>query len=138
MTASSPIEPPMKPFWPGKAGVVALRECEKTTRDRMPKAARAEMHPDPDGVILVREDVDVMIARADGAELSARLGEESFCLRLTREQRPGVAREERIVDRRIVGGVRAADAEAHRRRDLVREVVPIFALEPCCADVRAN
>ena len=96
------------------------------------------MHADPDGVILVGEDVDVMIAGADRAELSARLGEESFCLRLTREQRPRVAREERIVDGRIVGGVRATDAEAHRCRDLVREVVPIFALESCCADVRAN
>ena len=38
----------------------------------MPESARSEMHSHPDPVLLVRENIDVMIATAHGAELLGR------------------------------------------------------------------
>ena len=38
----------------------------------VPEPARTKMHADPDAVLFVRENVDVMISTADGAELFGR------------------------------------------------------------------
>ena len=53
----------------------------------MTEAARAEVHADPDAVVgLVAEQVDVVVARADGAELrGGEVGE--LALRLERRCR---------------------------------------------------
>ena len=48
----------------------ALREREEAGRRLVAEAARAEVHADPDAVVvLVAEQVDVVVAGADGAEL---------------------------------------------------------------------
>jgi hypothetical protein len=41
--------------------------------DSVAKTAAAEVDTDPDAVLLVGEDVDVVVAAADGAELRVRL-----------------------------------------------------------------
>lgn len=84
----------------------------------MPEPTAAEVHADPDGARLVHEDVDVVVAAADRAELAARLGPQRLAVRGGHGV-PGVVREERVVHGGIVGAVLPADAEAHRRRDLV-------------------
>ena len=47
----------------------------------MPEPAAAEVHADPDRVRLVGEDVDVVIAAADRAELRARLARAALRVR---------------------------------------------------------
>ena len=38
----------------------------------MPEAARSEMHSDPNSIGLIGEDIDVMIAATDSAQLRRR------------------------------------------------------------------
>ena len=49
-------------------------------RHAVSKAARTEVHADPDAVCFVGEYIDVVVARADGAELLARLGPQPVAL----------------------------------------------------------
>lgn len=42
---------------------------EEPRRDAMAEAARAKVHADPDVVLLVDEDVDVVVSATDGSEL---------------------------------------------------------------------
>ena len=78
----------------------------------MAEAARAEVHADPDIAVLVLEQVDIVVAGADGAELRAR-----HLLEMTDAGVvPQRAVEHRVVDRLRVG---AAEPEAHRLADVV-------------------
>jgi hypothetical protein len=52
--------------------VLAARLLEVLGRALMAEPARAEMHADPDEAVLVLEQVDIVVARSDGAELVAR------------------------------------------------------------------
>ena len=70
--------------------------------------------------VLVGEDVDVVIAAADGAQLGARLAAQPFTC-VPRQRIPRVAAKQRVVHRRIVGAVLAADAERHDVLDFVGE-----------------
>ena len=47
----------------------ALREREEARRRLVAEATRAEVHADPDAAVLVLHQVDVVVARADRAEL---------------------------------------------------------------------
>ena len=78
----------------------------------MAEAARAEVHADPDAAVLVLHHVDVVVARADRAEL-----------RLRELRELPLRREVRVADRvehRVVGplGRRHAHAERDAPRDL--------------------
>ena len=96
----------------GGAGVErqALRQREEAGRGLVPEPARAEVHADPDAVLLVGEQVDVVVAGADRPEL---LGGKVAQLPLRRERRVAD-----LVDDGMVAGapVVAADAEADARR----------------------
>ena len=82
----------------------------------MAEAARAEVDADPEAVVgLVAEEVDVVVAGADGAELlRGEPGELALRLELGGADR---------VDHLVVGGaaVAAADAERDPREDLVHD-----------------
>ena len=90
----------------------ALREREEARGGLVAEAARAEVHADPHAVVLVRHHVDVVVARADRAELRLR---ELRQLPLRRELRVADA-----VEHRVVGalGRRHAHAERDAARDL--------------------
>ena len=87
----------------------------------MAEAARAEVDADPDAAVLVLHQVDVVVARADGAELRLRQLRE---LALRREV--GVADP---VEHRVVGALlrRHAHAERDPARDLAHD--PLDAAE---------
>jgi len=87
----------------------ALSESEEAGRGFVAEPARAEVDADPDTVLLVGEQVDVVVAGADRPEL---LGGQVAQLPLRRERRVAD-----LVDDRVVAGapVVAADAEADAR-----------------------
>ena len=93
----------------------ALREREKAGRRLVAEAARAEVNADPDAVVLVRHQVDVVVARADRAELRLRDLRE---LPLGREV--GAADP---VEHRVVRALLRRDAHAERdpARDLAHQ-----------------
>src|SRR5204862_5995557 len=64
------------------APLLVLRQREEAVRHAVAEAARAEMHADPDTIFLVGKHVDVVIARAHGAELLARLAAQAVALLL--------------------------------------------------------
>jgi hypothetical protein len=82
------------------------------------EAAAAEVDADPDPAVLVSEDVDVVIAAADGAELLAGLVAE-VAPHAHRQRLPGRRLEQRVINRRIVRSVLAPDAERQHVLDLV-------------------
>ena len=57
--------------------LLATGEFQERGRDFVPQATRSEVDTDPDEAFLVLEQVDVVVARADGAELLARHGFEA-------------------------------------------------------------
>ena len=89
---------------------------ERPRGDAVAEPAASEMGADPDAVLLVGEDVDVVVARADGAELGGRLVAQLQVL----DRRPG-----RVVEQLVVDALRvlAADAEADRGHDVVHDPV---------------
>jgi hypothetical protein len=93
-----------------------LRECEEARRGLVAEAARAEVHADPDPVVLlVAEQVDVVIPGADRAELlPGEAGERALRLE------PGVPD---LLDHRVVARapVVAPDAERDPPEDLVHD-----------------
>ena len=86
----------------------------------MTEPAAAEVDADPQRPGLVGKHVDVVIAAADRSQLLPRLGEERLAMP-GRDGRPGRILEQRMVDRRVVGGVLPADPEADAVGDLVRQ-----------------
>jgi hypothetical protein len=78
------------------------------------EAAAAEVDADPNPVLLVGEDVDVVVARADGAELARGLVAQVQVL----DDRP-----RRVVEQVVVYTLRvlAADAEADGANDVVHD-----------------
>ena len=87
----------------------------------MPEAAAAEVHANPDRVRLVDEDIDVVIAAADGAELRPRLAAQPLA-RMPRQRVPRRAPEQRMIDGSIVGAVLPANAEGDDVLDLVGDL----------------
>ncbi len=59
--------------------VLRSRCLEEPRSDAMTETTRAEVHADPDAVLLVDEDVDVVVAAADGSELRVRLVTQRLC-----------------------------------------------------------
>src|SRR4051812_18024967 len=107
----------------------------------MTEAARSEVDADPDRPRLVGEDVDVVIARADGAELLPRLLDERLVLVLAGDIAQRVPRgrvEERVVHRRVARFIPAADAERDRPLDVVREALELGAFEAVDREVGPN
>ena len=88
----------------------------------MAEAPRAEVHADPDMVFLIGEQVDVVIAAADRAELLARLGAQAIALVPVRHRVPSRILEKRIVGRRVVSAVPQTHTERQRRLDLVGQL----------------
>src|SRR5207244_991615 len=95
----------------------ALREREEAGRRLVAEAARAEVDADPDAALLVLHQVDVVVARADGAELRLRELRE---LALRREL--GLPDG---VEHRVVGplGRRHAHAEGDPADDLAHDLL---------------
>src|SRR5687768_18584125 len=82
----------------------------------MAEAARSEMHADPEAAVgAIFEEVDVVIARSDRAELLARQVEQ-FALRLDGTFRDGV--DHRMIDTLVVA---APDAEGQRLPERVHD-----------------
>src|SRR5437667_3169121 len=104
------------------APLLVLRQLEKAVRHAESEAARAEVDADPDLVFLISEHVHVVIARADGAELLARLGTQTVALVPVRHRVPGRILEQRIVGGRIVRAVPQAHAERQRGLNLVGQL----------------
>ncbi len=92
--------------------VGAAGELDERGRGLVAEAARAEMHADPDQPVLVGEQIDIVVARADGAELVAR--------HLLEPARDLALLPQRIVEHRVLDLFRigAADAEADAAGDL--------------------
>ena len=95
----------------------ALRECEKTGRGLVTEAARAEVDADPDLALLVLHQVDVVVARADRAQLR--------CGRLRQLPLRGELGVPNLVQHRMVDllGRRNAHAERDPPRDLAHELL---------------
>src|SRR4029079_448642 len=72
----------------------SLREREEARRGLVSKAARAEVAADPDATLLVLHHVDVVVARADRAELRRR---QLVQLALGREVRVSDLVEDRVI-----------------------------------------
>ena len=70
---------------------------------------------------LVDEDVDVVVAAADGAELRPGLAAQPVA-RVARQRIPCPALEQRMIDRGIVGAVLPADAERDDVLNLVGDL----------------
>ena len=87
----------------------------------MTEPARSEVDADPDGARFVHEDVDVVVAAADRAELLARLGLKRLAM-LRRDGAPRRIVEEWMIHRRVVRLVLSADAEAHGVGDRVGDL----------------
>ena len=84
----------------------------------MPEAAAPEVDADPDPVLLVCEQVHVVVAAPHGPELGAGLLEKIVAF-ADGDGIPGGIVEQRVIHRRIVGLVYAAEAEADHVVDLV-------------------
>ena len=80
-----------------------------------PKPRLPKWTPTQIASALVGEHVDVVVAAADRAELRARLARERLARVLAGTASHAGALEQRMVDRRVVGAVLAADAERHDR-----------------------
>src|SRR5438045_2113555 len=102
-----------RPFLGAILEAQALREREEARRGLVAEAARAEVDADPEEAVLVNEQVDVVVAAADRAELVAR---ELRQLALRRELSVLDHVENRVVD---APAARASDAERDLARDLV-------------------
>ena len=98
----------------GVDGVRCAGLAQEPCRGLVTEAAAAEVDADPDAVILVDEQVDVVVARADGTELLAR----HLLERRDGLQLPGVVVEQFVVDVFLVA---AADAEGERLEDVVHD-----------------
>jgi hypothetical protein len=94
---------------------LALPHRQKRRCDRVSESSAAEVHPHPQRARLVREDVDVVIAAPDRAELLACLDVQRLAV-LRRHRVPGGVLEQRVIDRRVIGAIAATHAEAHRVR----------------------
>ena len=81
------------------------------------------MHTDPHTILLIGKQVDVVVARADGAELRIRLLKHRLC-GLREPARMLVADERRII---VALTVLATDAEAQRAPDVVHDAMDIGA-----------
>ncbi len=101
-----------------RAPLFALAEGEEAGRHGVAEAAAAEVDADPDGVVLVGENVDVMIAAADGTELRARLGAQPFA-RMSGHRFPRRALEQRMIHGGVVRPILAPHAERDASLDLV-------------------
>jgi hypothetical protein len=95
--------------------IARTRGFQEPGCDLVSQAARAEVHADPDPVLLVGEQIDVVIARAHGAQLLPRqLLQPGRSLRL-----PSLALfEQRMLDALII---LASDAEADRAPHFVHD-----------------
>src|SRR5262249_5672286 len=93
---------------------------KKPGRSLVAEPARAEVHANPDPVLLVGEKIDVVIAGADSAELLAS----HFFQRRYGTGLPRIALEQRMVDAFVVA---AADPEADRAPDVVHDALNVFA-----------
>ena len=90
-------------------------ELQVCGRGLVPEPARAEVHADPHGAVLVGEQVDVVVAGADGAELvGGEVVQRALGARVGGADRV----EHRMVDRLVVA---AADAERDPRHDRVHD-----------------
>src|SRR5262249_32271855 len=116
---------------------------EKRRGDRMAEAARAEMDADPDGACFVSEDVDVVVAAPDRAELLARLGDECLSM-LRRHCAPCGVCEQWMIYRRVVRVLLATRAEAQgggdRGGDLLEHRMRLLrpATEPAEGEMGSN
>ena len=90
--------------------VLAAGGLEVAGRAGVAEAAAAEMHADPDEALLVPHQVDIVVARADRAELGDRL--------LAIGLHVGLAPRVGVVEQLVLGAlvVGAADAERDRLR----------------------
>jgi len=103
--------------------VGGARRLEEPGGDAVAEATRAEVDANPDAILLVDEEVDVVVAAADGAELRVGLvlqglggfGGPAFV---------GVDDKGRV---RVVLGVAPADAEGERVPDVVHDAVDVLA-----------
>src|SRR5204863_6934425 len=117
--------------WQGEPGpafaVTGARRSSSRGRtnpcgDAVAEPARAEMHADPDVVILIGEHVDVVVARANRAELLTGLGTQAVALVPVRHGVPRGILEQRIARRRVAGAILQADAERQRGLNLIGEL----------------
>ena len=102
----------------------ALGDAHEAGGRAVAEPSRAEMDADPDVSLGVLEQVDVVIAAADGAELLTGELQEST---LFADRRCGDPLENRMIGNRVVVG--AADPETDPALDLSRQPPPV-------ADVR--
>src|ERR1700730_11996426 len=93
--------------------VLAARGLEVARRAGVPEAAAAEVNADPDEAVLIAHQVDIVIARSDGAKLRDRLLPVRAHVRFA----PGVVIIEQIVlDPLVIG---SPDAERDRLVDVL-------------------
>ena len=104
----------MQHGWRDVDPVLAAGELEEDGRGLVAEAARAEVHADPDQALLVLEQVHVVVARSDGAELIPRhLLEVADRLDLLPER----AVEQRVFD--LLMDVALVTVEAQTESDIV-------------------
>src|SRR5262245_22149180 len=89
-----------------------LAEREESGSNGVPEATRTEMHTDPELAALIDKNIDVVVARADRAELFTGLLAQALTLRGW-HCFPCHRIEQRVIDRCIIGQVLTTDTETH-------------------------